>query len=152
MKDFSRAAFGLAVLFTGFINAAGAYARPEDALGHWSTPSKHGVVDITACGTGICGHLLESDAIHTNPDARDTHNNDAALRNRPLKGVAMLAGFARAATSPLQYPSYLHGTRRVLLKKFPFFIVFLDWQDEIYIVAVAHAKRRPGYWVRRVGT
>jgi toxin ParE1/3/4 len=64
----------------------------------------------------------------------------------------LLAGFARAATSPLQYPSYLHGTRRVLLKKFPFFIVFLDWQDEIYIVAVAHAKRRPGYWVRRVGT
>jgi toxin ParE1/3/4 len=62
----------------------------------------------------------------------------------------LLAGFARAAASPLHYPSYLHGTRRVPLKKFPFFIVFLDWQDEIYIVAVAHAKRRPGYWKRRV--
>jgi hypothetical protein len=28
--------------------------------------------------------------------------------------------------------------------------VFFDWQDEIDIVAVAHAKRRPGYWKRRV--
>ena len=62
----------------------------------------------------------------------------------------LLAGFAHAATSPLHYPSYLHGARRVLLKKFPFITVFLDWQDEIYIVAVAHAKRRPGYWGRQV--
>jgi len=61
----------------------------------------------------------------------------------------LLAGFVSAATTPLLYPPYLHGTRRVLLKRFPYFIVFFDWQDEIYIVAVAHAKRRPGYWKRR---
>jgi len=61
----------------------------------------------------------------------------------------LLAGFASAAVTPLSYPSYLHGTRRVLLKRFPYFIVFFNWQDEIYIVAVAHAKRRPGYWKRR---
>jgi len=46
--------------------------------------------------------------------------------------------------------AYLHGTRRVVLQRFPFFIVFLDWQEEIYIVAVAHTKRRPGYWKGRV--
>jgi uncharacterized protein (DUF2147 family) len=96
MKDFSRAILGLAVLFTGFANAADARARPEDALGNWSAPSKHGVVEITACGPGICGRLLQSDAINANADARDTQNSDAALRNRPLKGVKMLAGFARA--------------------------------------------------------
>jgi plasmid stabilization system protein ParE len=62
----------------------------------------------------------------------------------------LLAGFSSAAAFPLRYPSYLHGTRRVLLKKFPYFIVFLDWQDEVYVVVVAHAKRRPGYWKRRV--
>jgi len=62
----------------------------------------------------------------------------------------LLAGFSSAAAFPLRYPSYLHGTRRVLLKKFPYFIVFFDWQDEIYVVAIAHAKRRPGYWKKRV--
>jgi toxin ParE1/3/4 len=62
----------------------------------------------------------------------------------------LLAGFSRAASFPLRYPSYLHGTRRVLLKKFPYFIVFLDWQDEVYVIAVAHAKLRPGYWKRRI--
>jgi hypothetical protein len=44
----------------------------------------------------------------------------------------------------------LHGTRRVVLRRFPYFIVFFDWLDEIYIVAVTHAKRRPGYWMGRV--
>jgi plasmid stabilization system protein ParE len=62
----------------------------------------------------------------------------------------LLAGFSSAAESPLRYPAYLHGTRRVVLQRFPYFIVFFDWQDEVYIVAVAHAKRRPGYWKKRV--
>ena len=33
--------------------------------------------------------------------------------------------------------------------KFPFQIVFRRDQSRIVIVAVAHAKRRPGYWRRR---
>jgi len=61
----------------------------------------------------------------------------------------LLSALSRAATDPGRYPSYLHGTRRILLRKFPYFIVFFDWQDEVYVVAVAHAKRRPGYWRRR---
>jgi hypothetical protein len=62
----------------------------------------------------------------------------------------LLTGFSSAAASPLRCPSYLHGTRRVMLKRFPYFIVFFDWQDVIFVVAVAHAKRRPRYWKRRV--
>jgi plasmid stabilization system protein ParE len=62
----------------------------------------------------------------------------------------LLADFSGAADSPLRYPPYLHGTRRVVLQRFPYFIVFFDWQDEIYIVAIAHSKRRPGYWKKRV--
>lgn len=62
----------------------------------------------------------------------------------------LLAGFSNAAATPLRYPSYVLGTRRVVLKRFPYFIVFFDWQDEVYIVAVAHAKRRPGYWRERL--
>lgn len=35
------------------------------------------------------------------------------------------------------------------LKRFPFRIVFRDLGDRIVVVAIAHAKRRPGYWRRR---
>lgn len=62
----------------------------------------------------------------------------------------LLSAYSAAADSPSRYPSYLHGTRRVLLRRFPYFIVFLEWQDEIFVVAVAHAKRCPGYWRKRI--
>jgi plasmid stabilization system protein ParE len=62
----------------------------------------------------------------------------------------LLASFARAVRSPLQYPEYLSGTRKMLLEKFPYSIVYFDWRNEIFIVAVAHTKRRPGYWIRRI--
>jgi plasmid stabilization system protein ParE len=40
--------------------------------------------------------------------------------------------------------------RRVLLARLPYVIVFVEVDDEVRVVAVVHAKRRPGYWMRRV--
>lgn len=44
---------------------------------------------------------------------------------------------------------YLADTRRYLLRRFPFFVVFREVADRVQIVAVAHARRRPGYWLGR---
>jgi toxin ParE1/3/4 len=42
------------------------------------------------------------------------------------------------------------GTRRVLLGRFPYAVVYREIaHDEIEIVAISHLKRRPGYWSRR---
>jgi plasmid stabilization system protein ParE len=60
------------------------------------------------------------------------------------------AAFSSARSHPLRYPRYLHKTRKVLLKSFPYLVVFLDRQDDVFIIAVAHAKRDPGYWATRV--
>jgi hypothetical protein len=43
----------------------------------------------------------------------------------------------------------VNGTRRVLLRRFPYSIVFYDFEDEMVIIAFAHARRRPGYWRSR---
>jgi hypothetical protein len=40
-------------------------------------------------------------------------------------------------------------TRRILLLGFPYQIVYRLRPAEIVIVAVAHLKRRPGYWKNR---
>ena len=40
--------------------------------------------------------------------------------------------------------------RRALGRKFPYSVVYLDQPSRVWIVAVAHAKRRPGYWQQRV--
>jgi plasmid stabilization system protein ParE len=39
--------------------------------------------------------------------------------------------------------------RRVLVARFPYSIVYRHDADAIVVVAVAHQRRRPGYWRRR---
>ena len=39
--------------------------------------------------------------------------------------------------------------RRMLVRRFPYSVVFLELPAEIRVLAFAHAKRRPGYWRER---
>jgi GNAT superfamily N-acetyltransferase len=63
---------------------------------------------------------------------------------------------ARIDARPASFPFVLDaprelGIRRALLKRFPFALVFMAKPDgDIRVIAVAHAKRRPGYWIWRV--
>ena len=43
------------------------------------------------------------------------------------------------------------GLRRVILRRFPYDLVFIERQNEIHIIALAHHARRPGYWRSRLG-
>jgi plasmid stabilization system protein ParE len=40
--------------------------------------------------------------------------------------------------------------RRLILRRFPYSVVFLELENEIRILAIAHHRRRPGYWSRRL--
>jgi len=40
-------------------------------------------------------------------------------------------------------------TRRVVVTRFPYQVVYRLGQDDLEIVAIAHLKRRPGYWKHR---
>ena len=62
----------------------------------------------------------------------------------------LLPALDRVQEQPRLYPPHLYGTQRVVLDRYPFFIVYRELLHEIQIVAVAHAKRRPGYWAKRL--
>lgn len=53
------------------------------------------------------------------------------------------------AEAPDRWPQYLHQTRRFLLRRFPFSVVYRRVGDRVQVVAVAHGRRRPGYWRSR---
>ena len=40
--------------------------------------------------------------------------------------------------------------RRAVLPRFPYALVFVTTDSDIRIVAVAHTKRRPAYWLGRI--
>jgi toxin ParE1/3/4 len=52
--------------------------------------------------------------------------------------------------SPRIGSPYLRGTRRILLHRYPYSVVFREVPEMIQVIAVAHAKRRPGYWAKRL--
>ena len=64
--------------------------------------------------------------------------------NAVKKAVGLAADFP-----DLGSPHYF-GTRRTFLKKFPFSVVYLAFEDEVLIVAIAPDSRRPKYWRSRV--
>jgi len=39
--------------------------------------------------------------------------------------------------------------RKRIVPGFPYNIIYRVWEDYIYLVAVAHHSRRPGYWRER---
>ena len=63
--------------------------------------------------------------------------------------VAVEAAVALAAAMPYAGSPHRHGTRWVFPRKFPFSVVYVVEADEIVVFAVAHFKRRPGYWKGR---
>ena len=59
------------------------------------------------------------------------------------------ANLGRILEAPTRWPLYLRGTRRIPLTRFPFFILYRDEPARVLMVAVAHARRKPGYWNER---
>ena len=53
------------------------------------------------------------------------------------------------ADRPEVGPPYLGSTRRYLLRRLPFFLVYRVSNRHVQVVAVAHGRRRPRYWVGR---
>jgi toxin ParE1/3/4 len=54
------------------------------------------------------------------------------------------------ARSPQTWGRYLHDTRRYRLSGFPYALVYVERPESIVVIAVAHLRRRPGYWRRRL--
>ena len=45
---------------------------------------------------------------------------------------------------------HLSGSRRQVMKRFPFSVIYREREEIVEVVAVAHGRRRPGYWKKRI--
>ena len=76
------------------------------------------------------------------------------LSRSPDASIAFLSDVYGALESisqaPRRWPKHVHGTRRFVIHRFPFSVIYLDDADHVTIIAIAHSKRRPGYWKARV--
>ena len=58
-------------------------------------------------------------------------------------------GIEAISEVPERWPLFKHGTRRYLFHRFPFQLVYRVVDNQIQVLAVAHGRRRPGYWRSR---
>ena len=64
--------------------------------------------------------------------------------------TAATEAFKRAGELPRSGKPVIAETRRVLVKGFPFAIVYVSSETEVVVYAVAHLSREPEYWLGRV--
>jgi toxin ParE1/3/4 len=50
--------------------------------------------------------------------------------------------------SPESYPMIYKNIRRILVKRFPFSILFINEESRIVVIAVFHFKRNPTSWFK----
>ena len=73
----------------------------------------------------------------------------AGLAERFASAIEQAARLA--AEFPAMGSPYKYGTRRCFAKTFPFALVYVERRDEVYVIAVAHDRRKPGFWRARIG-
>ena len=56
----------------------------------------------------------------------------------------------RISEAPERWPTYDSLTRRFLLSRFPFSVIYRVAEQAVEVIAVAHNKRNPGYWRPRL--
>lgn len=90
------------------------------------------------------------------PEAEQEFVEAAAYYERNVTGLGERFGseVRHAIERLLEYPEL--GVpmdvdlRRLMLTRFPYFLIYSFTTDLLRVVAVAHARRRPGYWQSRV--
>jgi plasmid stabilization system protein ParE len=89
------------------------------------------------------------------PEALLEARNAAAFYedSQPGLGKAFLAGVEAATEEIVRHPIMwrrIKGRfRRYLIPQFPYGLIYAVQSDTIYVAAVMHLKRKPGYWVSR---
>jgi plasmid stabilization system protein ParE len=54
------------------------------------------------------------------------------------------------AATPTRWPSGEFGTRKFVLARFPYAVIYRERLTTIQILAIAHGHRRPSYWEKRI--
>lgn len=90
------------------------------------------------------------------PEAEQEFIEAAAFYEQNVTGLGERFGkeVRRAIERLMEYPqigSLIDADlRRLLLTRFPYFLIYSSTSDLLRVVAVAHVHRRPGYWRIRV--
>jgi len=74
---------------------------------------------------------------------------ERSLRSAELFVSELEKAIQAASEAPHRWPLFESGCRRFPLLRFPYFVIYREKARSIEVLAVAHGRRRPGYWRSR---
>ncbi|MBX3244838.1 MAG: type II toxin-antitoxin system RelE/ParE family toxin [Acidobacteria bacterium] len=89
------------------------------------------------------------------PEARIEFIEAISYYERSSPGVGLrfsrevYATIKRVLESPNAWPHITENTRRCLARRFPYSVVYEVREQDVLIIAIAHASREPFYWSDR---
>jgi plasmid stabilization system protein ParE len=95
-------------------------------------------------------------SVEFHPEAQDEFISAAQFYEHETEGLGIefiatvQHAYERLAESPASGARFGRKLRRLLVPKFPYGLLYRVEPDRIYIVAVMHLHRRPGYWRSRL--
>jgi len=90
------------------------------------------------------------------PEARREAMDAALYYERQEAGLgdrfsdAIEAGLRQIQRSPFMWRCIRGDSRRFLVKTFPYGIVYLPMEENLFVLAVMHLHREPDYWRKRL--
>lgn len=64
--------------------------------------------------------------------------------------IEIHSAIQRALDFPEAWPVFRNKVRRSLVHRFPFGVLYSLHEDRIFVIAVMHLHKHPGYWVDRI--
>lgn len=98
---------------------------------------------------------MENRRIELHPEAEQEYLNAISWYGQRsiTAGTRFESAFQQALDNinefPLRWAIYFDDVRRYTLRRFPFNIFYRFDAERNFIIAVAHGRRKPGYWLSR---
>lgn len=78
-------------------------------------------------------------------DARSWYRERSQVAARAF-ATEVARAIRSIAQSPEAWPQTRSNERRFVFKRFPYSIIYRVRQNDVFITALAHQRRRPNYW------
>ena len=91
------------------------------------------------------------------PEAKEEFNGSVDFYEQSQPGLGLefaeevYATIARVIQYPDAWFEMSENSRRCLVNRFPYGLIYQIKANELRIIAVAHLHRRPNYWKKRMG-
>ena len=92
------------------------------------------------------------------PDAKEELENGIFYYDSQVFGLGynFLEEVERSIKKIHKFPKcgkvFRNNIRQIVLQRFPYMILYIFKENQIYVVAVAHQKQKPYYWKSRLNS